>query len=91
MNKVLAYPLLLVAVLVGLQVAPTWLGGLWPGASVVIRLVAMVALAFIMIHVGYEFEIDGLRPKDNLPNQGVAASIWTTSRTRSGKERITHG
>ena len=74
MNKVLAYSLLLVAGLVGSQVVPPLMGELWPGASLVIRLGTMVALAFIMIHVGYEFEIDRSRPKAIALDYGIAAT-----------------
>jgi Kef-type K+ transport system membrane component KefB len=74
MNKVLAYSLLLVAGLVGSQVVPGWLGTAWPSVSVVIRLGTMVALAFIMIHVGYEFEIDRSRPKQIALDYGIAAT-----------------
>ena len=57
MRKVLAYSLLLIAGLVASQ----FLQG--RGAEP-IRLLTMLALAFIMIHVGYEFEIDKSRAKD---------------------------
>jgi len=74
MNKVLAYSLLLLAGLIGSQVVPGWLGASWPSASLVIRLATMVALAFIMIHVGYEFEIDRSRPKEIALDYGIAAT-----------------
>ncbi len=74
MNKVLAYSLLLVAGLVGSQLVPTWLGAAWPAVAVVIRLATMAALAFIMIHVGYEFDIDRSRPRALAFDYGVAAT-----------------
>ena len=56
MRKVLTYSLLLIAGLIVSQ----FLGG-W--GALPIRLLTMVALSFIMIHVGYEFEIDKSRPR----------------------------
>src|SRR3954453_2687879 len=55
-RKVLIYSLLLIAGLIGSQ----FLGG--RGESV-IRLATTWALSFIMIHVGYEFEIDKSQPR----------------------------
>src|SRR5687768_9880484 len=55
-RKVFIYSLLLVLGLVGSQ----FLAG---RLSTPIQLLTMVALAFIMIHVGYEFEIDKSRPR----------------------------
>ena len=56
MKKVLLYSLLLVGGLIASQ----FLAGV--GATG-IKLATMFCLAFIMIHVGYEFEIDKTRPK----------------------------
>ena len=67
MRKVLLYSLLLI---VGL-VASQFLRG--RGAPVVAPLTA-VALAFIMIHVGYEFEIDKSRPRQYAWDYFVAAT-----------------
>jgi len=58
MGKVALFSLLLIVGLAGSQVLPAVIG---PGYGVVAQLVklfTMVALSFIMIHVGYEFEID---------------------------------
>jgi Kef-type K+ transport system membrane component KefB len=58
-RKVLIYSLLLVAGLIISQFIS-------PAAAVtagIIRLLTMIALSFIMIHVGYEFEIDKSRPR----------------------------
>ncbi len=74
MSRVLLYSMLLVAGLVGSQVVPTLLGDLWPSASLVVRLGTMAALAFIMIHVGYEFEVDRARPRALAYDYGVAAT-----------------
>jgi Kef-type K+ transport system membrane component KefB len=57
-RKVLLYSLLLVAGLVASQFLPQTEAVLLP-----VRLLTMVALSFIMIHVGYEFEIDRSRPR----------------------------
>jgi Kef-type K+ transport system membrane component KefB len=64
MNKVLLYSLLLVAGLVGSQFLPGIFQDQTAAVQKGVTLLTMVALAFIMIHVGYEFEIDksNLRP-----------------------------
>jgi Kef-type K+ transport system membrane component KefB len=64
MNKVLLYSLLLVAGLVGSQFLPGIFQEQAASVQKGVTLLTMVALAFIMIHVGYEFEIDkaNLRP-----------------------------
>src|SRR4051812_29429738 len=59
-RKVLAYSLLLVIGLIGSQ----FLGNAPHLVTMCIALATMVALAFIMIHVGYEFEIDKSRLRD---------------------------
>lgn len=74
MNRVLIYSLLLVAGLAGSQLVPPLLGDAWSAASLAVRLATMVALAFIMIHVGYEFEIDRSRPRALAVDYGVAAT-----------------
>lgn len=74
MKKVFAYSVLLVMGLAGSQFIPGWMGNWWPGASVGIRIATMVALAFIMIRVGYEFEIDRSRLKEIAVDYGVAAT-----------------
>jgi len=58
MGKVKLFSLLLIVGLVGSQLLPA-VGG--PGYAIVaqvVKLLTMIALSFIMIHVGYEFEID---------------------------------
>jgi Kef-type K+ transport system membrane component KefB len=74
MNRVLVYSLLLVAGLIGSQLVPPLLGPAWAAVSVAVRLATMVALAFVMIHVGYEFEIDRSRPRALAVDYGVAAT-----------------
>ncbi len=69
MRKVLLYSLLLVAGLLASQLLPGIEAIHWP-----IRILTMVALAFIMIHVGYEFEIDKSRPRQYLWDYIVAGT-----------------
>jgi Kef-type K+ transport system membrane component KefB len=68
MGKVLLYSMLLVAGLVGSQVLPHLYGvesyrDGWISPSTLVRLLTMIGLCFIMIHVGYEFDIDKKNPK----------------------------
>jgi len=73
MKKVLLYSLLLVGGLIASQ----FLAG---AGATGIKLATMFCLAFIMIHVGYEFEIDKTRPKqyawDYLVAGTAAAFPW---------------
>ena len=67
MKKVFLYSLLLVGGLMGSQ----FLAGAF---ETPIRLLTMAALAFLMIHVGYEFEIDKRDPKKYLWDYAVAGT-----------------
>ena len=58
MKKVVLYSLLLIVGLIGSQ----FLAADATGARLAIQLATMTALAFIMIHVGYEFEMDKAQP-----------------------------
>ncbi len=58
MRKVLAYSMLLLVGLVLSQFLPQLTGDLHDGAATTIRVLTMTGLAFIMIHVGFEFHID---------------------------------
>jgi Kef-type K+ transport system membrane component KefB len=58
MRKVAIFSLLLIAGMVGAQLLPGLAGDAFAEVSHGLRLATMVALAFIMIHVGYEFELD---------------------------------
>jgi Kef-type K+ transport system membrane component KefB len=58
MRKVAAFSVLLLAGMVGSQVLPDPMGELYTEVRHGIQVLTMVALAFIMIHVGYEFKID---------------------------------
>jgi len=58
MKKVLIFSILLLAGLVGSQLLPAWYGSEYRGMQLAISLLTTFCLGFIMIHVGYEFEID---------------------------------
>jgi Kef-type K+ transport system membrane component KefB len=58
MRKVAVFSLLLIAGMVGAQFLPGLAGEAYTEMSHGLRLATMVALAFIMVHVGYEFELD---------------------------------
>ena len=66
MKKVIIFSLLLIAGLAGSQILPGAAGVSYPAVSKTISLLTLCALAFIMIHVGYEFEIE----KDRLKSYG---------------------
>ncbi|MCS7032542.1 MAG: sodium:proton antiporter [Phycisphaerae bacterium] len=66
MRKVAIYSILLILGLVASQFLPALAGDQLPRLSLVILVLTMTALAFIMIHVGLEFEID----KQNLRQYG---------------------
>jgi len=69
MRKVLLYSGLLVVGLVVGQLLPQVSAIHW-----VIRVLAMVALSFIMVHVGYEFDIDKDRPRAYVWDAVVAST-----------------
>jgi Kef-type K+ transport system membrane component KefB len=58
MKKVMGFSGLLVVGMLGSQVLPDLLGSAYASLSHPIRLLTMAALAFIMIHVGYEFDLN---------------------------------
>lgn len=58
MKKIALFSTLLIVGLAGSQFLPGWLGPSHALAGEVIGFFTMAGLAFIMIHVGYEFEID---------------------------------
>src|SRR4051812_13306979 len=73
MRKVLIYSLLLVLGLIGSQL----LTNCPRAVSASISLGTMFALSFIMIHVGYEFEMDKSRPRQYAWDYFVAATAAT--------------
>ncbi len=61
MRKVLGFSLLLLIGLAGSQWLPAVLGPAYGGVGDVVRVLTMTGLAFIMIRVGYEFDLDKSR------------------------------
>ena len=64
MQKVIIYSVLLFAGLGFSQVLPVWLGPAHDPVANLVRVLTMTGLAFIMIHVGFEFHLDKARLKD---------------------------
>jgi len=58
MKKVLLFSILLVAGLAGSQILPGLIGSSYGTMAEAVSVLTLVGLAFIMIHVGYEFELD---------------------------------
>ncbi|MDE3155323.1 MAG: sodium:proton antiporter [Acidobacteriota bacterium] len=58
MRKVLLFSVLLLAGLLGSQWLPRMAGPAWEPVADGIRVLTMAGLSFIMIHVGYEFDLD---------------------------------
>jgi Kef-type K+ transport system membrane component KefB len=75
MRKVAVFSLLLIAGMVGAQLLPGVAGDVYVELIHGLRLATMVALAFIMIHVGYEFELD----KTNLRQYGWDSVVAMTA------------
>jgi Kef-type K+ transport system membrane component KefB len=74
MKKVIVFSCLLVAGLAGSQLLPGLDAVVLPAIRDAIRLVTMALLGFIMIHVGYEFEIDRSRLRSYAVDYGIAAT-----------------
>ncbi len=66
MKKIILFSVLLVLGLALSQIIPAWQTLNVEAYSHVVKILTMIALGFIMIHVGYEFEID----KKNLKQYG---------------------
>lgn len=66
MKKVVLFSLLLVVGLIASQLMPGLVGDQYTLITHIIKVLTMMGLAFIMIHVGYEFDID----KSNLRQYG---------------------
>jgi hypothetical protein len=60
-RRVLLYSILLILGLAASQILPPLAGARYHTIAEAVRLATMACLAFIMIHVGYEFEIDKSR------------------------------
>ncbi|MCB9833134.1 MAG: sodium:proton antiporter [Planctomycetes bacterium] len=80
MKKVALYSLLLIVGLALSQVLPGFLGEAWADLALPLRILTMTALAFVMIQVGYEFDLrrDRLRDYgwDYLVAMTAAAFPW---------------
>ncbi len=63
MRRVLIYSLLLLLGLGFSQLLPTLAGDAHDGIATAVRVLTMLGLAFIMIHVGFEFHIDKSKPR----------------------------
>jgi len=74
LKKVLIYSILLIAGLIISQYLGELGAGFFKPATEIIRLLTVFCLGFIMIHVGYEFEIDRSRLKSYAVDYGVAAT-----------------
>ncbi|HQF88597.1 MAG TPA: sodium:proton antiporter [Acidobacteriota bacterium] len=72
MKKITLFSTLLVAGLVGSQLLPAWLGSAYAAVAEAVRFLTMFGLAFIMIHVGYEFELDQSQVRSLGKDYGVA-------------------
>ncbi|QRK04757.1 sodium:proton antiporter [Archangium violaceum] len=77
MRKVFIYSILLLGGLVASQALPALGPGVYEPLAHVIRLLTMVGLAFIMIHVGQEFDLD----KSNLRQYGWDYVVAATAAT----------
>jgi Kef-type K+ transport system membrane component KefB len=73
-RKVLLFSILLVLGVFGSQILPGLLGSSYPAFAGAVRLLTMLCLAFIMIHVGYEFEIERSNLRSYAVDYGVAAT-----------------
>jgi len=80
MKKVAIFSLLLIAGLIGSQLVPLLPKEVSSPLALVVDILTLVGLAFIMIHVGYEFEIDKTRMKsygwDYVVAMTAAAFPW---------------
>jgi len=72
MKKITLFSALLLAGLVGSQLLPAWLGPDYATLAEAVRFLTMFGLAFIMIHVGYEFELDQTQVRTLGKDYGVA-------------------
>jgi len=77
MRRVAVFSLLLIAGMIGTQMLPSLGDASYAAIGHVLRLVTMVTLSFIMIHVGYEFELD----KTNLHQYGWDYLVAMTAAT----------
>jgi hypothetical protein len=74
MGKVALFSALLIAGLLGSQLLPGFAVDPLPALQEIVRVLTMRCLGFIMIHVGYEFEIDRANIGAYAVDYGVAAT-----------------
>jgi hypothetical protein len=77
MRRVTVFSLLLIMGMIGAQLLPLWAGDTSAMLGHGLRVATMVTLAFIMIHVGYEFELN----KTNLRQYGWDYVVAMTAAT----------
>ena len=82
MKRVLLFSVLLGGGLVGSQLLPAVPGGADPIVGTSIRIATMLCLAYIMIHVGWEFELDRARARSLAADYGIAATTAAEDRRR---------
>ncbi len=75
MRKVTLFSLLLILGMIGSQLLADIAGEAYPQTRLAVQVLTMIGLAFIMIHVGYEFEID----KSNLRQYGWDYAVAMTA------------
>lgn len=74
MRKVLLYSLLLIFGLFGSQFLPNLDPPMYAAVKQGVAFLTMISLGFIMIHIGYEFEIDRSNLRKYAVDYGVAAT-----------------
>jgi Kef-type K+ transport system membrane component KefB len=74
MQKVALFSILLLGGLLGSQLLPGFGAAADPALAEAVRLLTTFCLAFIMIHVGYEFDIDRANLRPYAVDYGVAAT-----------------
>ena len=80
MKKVATFSALLIIGLIGAKLVPEHAGSYFPIVDEIVSFPTLIGLSFIMIHVGYEFEIDKSNMKtygwDYLVAMTAAAFPW---------------
>ena len=85
MRTVAWFSVLLIMGLLGSQWLPS-LGSVYPMVAHGILTLTMIALAFIMIHVGYEFELDKARLGEFAQDDRQAPHAgWSDTHSRHGR------
>ena len=74
MKRVLVFSCLLIAGLVASAILPASTPEAWAATAIPRQWLTMICLGFLMIHVGYEFEIDKRNVGQYAVDYGVAAT-----------------